>query len=196
VTRRWPTGPRRGPSGASRRDTHEAVELRDGGKRYLGKGVRPRHRRRQRRNLHGPVREMDAEAEAKDRRRDAHRLDGRRTGPTRRQCILAVVQSPRPPPPPIAHTYRYVGGLAARLCPLRLRTLSRRRARDNPLDFQNYDHAGWARRPLRSAAHGRGDFSHPWRPRSNRGSRTLVNGGDEGGFRPPDIPTAEAGSTS
>jgi enolase len=103
------------PSGAST-GAHEAVELRDGGERYLGKGVEG-GRCRQWRDLRGHRRHG---GRGPDPYRPHHDRARRHANKSRlgANAILGVsLASPRPPPkPPNLPLYRYVGGAAARMC--------------------------------------------------------------------------------
>src|SRR5438445_747723 len=127
------------PSGAST-GTHEAVELRDGGKRYLGKGVR-----RAVDAINGEIFDavggMDAEAQAKiDETLIA--LDGTpNKGRMGANAILGVslavakaaaIAGAQP-------LYRYVGGVSARLLPVPMMNIVDGGVHaDNPIDFQEF----------------------------------------------------------
>src|SRR5438876_2113871 len=127
------------PSGAST-GTHEAVELRDGGKRYLGKGVR-----RAVDAINGEIFDavggMDAEAQAKiDETLIA--LDGTpnkaRLGAN---AILGVSLAVAKAAADAAHLplYRYVGGTSARLLPVPMMNIVNGGVHaDNPIDFQEF----------------------------------------------------------
>src|SRR5499426_798227 len=127
------------PSGAST-GTHEAVELRDGGKRYLGKGVRQAVDA-----INGEIFDavggMDAEAQAKiDETLIA--LDGTpNKGRLGANAVLgvslavakaaAIAQN--------APLYRYVGGTSARLLPVPMMNILNGGVHaDNPIDFQEF----------------------------------------------------------
>jgi enolase len=127
------------PSGAST-GAHEAVELRDGGARYLGKGVRKAVDA-----VNGEIFDaiggMDAEAQAKiDETLIA--LDGTpNKGRLGANAILGVslatakaAAAARGLP-----LYRYVGGTAARLLPVPMMNIINGGVHaDNPIDFQEF----------------------------------------------------------
>ena len=126
------------PSGASTR-ANEAVELRDGNKRYLGKGVRKAVDAITG-EIFDAVGGMDAETQGKidetlialdgteqepaRRQRRARRLARGRQGGRRRQGL------------PL---YRYVGGTSARLLPVPMMNIVNGGVHaDNPIDFQEF----------------------------------------------------------
>src|SRR5437773_12406759 len=127
------------PSGAST-GTHEAVELRDGGKRYLGKGVR-KAIDAVNGEIFDAVGGMDAEAQAKiDETLIA--LDGTpnksRLGANAILGVsLAVAKAAA-----AAHNaplYRYVGGTSARVLPVPMMNIVNGGVHaDNPIDFQEF----------------------------------------------------------
>src|SRR3977135_3538478 len=127
------------PSGAST-GAHEAVELRDGGKRYLGKGVR-KAVDAVNGEIFDAVGGMDAEAQVKiDETLIA--LDGTANkGRLGANSILGVSlaaakaggASHRAP------LYRYVGGVSARLLPVPMMNILNGGVHaDNPIDFQEF----------------------------------------------------------
>ena len=127
------------PSGAST-GAHEAVELRDGGERYLGKGVRKAVDA-----VNGEIFDaiggMDAETQVKiDEALIA--LDGTpNKGRLGANAILGVslatakaAAAARAVP-----LYRYVGGTAARLLPVPMMNIINGGVHaDNPIDFQEF----------------------------------------------------------
>src|SRR5215468_2346995 len=127
------------PSGAST-GTHEAVELRDGGKRYLGKGVRQAIDA-----INGEIFDavggMDAEAQAKIDETlialDGTPNKGRLGANAVLGVSLAVAKAAA-----AAHQaplYRYVGGTAARLLPVPMMNILNGGVHaDNPIDFQEF----------------------------------------------------------
>src|SRR5213595_818205 len=127
------------PSGAST-GTHEAVELRDGGKRYLGKGV-GKAVAAVNGEIFDAVGGMDAEAQAKiDETLIA--LDGTANkGRLGANAILGVslavakaAAAARGLP-----LYRYVGGTTARLLPVPMMNIINGGVHaDNPIDFQEF----------------------------------------------------------
>jgi enolase len=179
------------PSGAST-GAHEAVELRDGGKRYLGKGVR-KAIDAVNGEIFDAVGGMDAEAQAKiDETLIA--LDGTpNKGRLGANAVLgvslavakaaAIAQN--------APLYRYVGGTSARLLPVPMMNILNGGAHaDNPIDFQEF-----MIMPVGAASFAEGlrmgveVFQTLKKALKDAGHNTNV--GDEGGFA-PDLPSAEA----
>src|SRR5262245_2584281 len=179
------------PSGAST-GAHEAVELRDGGKRYLGKGVR-KAVDAVNREIFDAVGGMDAEAQAKiDETLIA--LDGTpNKGRLGANAVLgvslavakaaAIAQN--------APLYRYVGGTSARLLPVPMMNILNGGVHaDNPIDFQEF-----MIMPVGAPTFAEGlrmgveVFQTLKKALKDAGHNTNV--GDEGGFA-PDLPTAEA----
>jgi len=179
------------PSGAST-GAHEAVELRDGGKRYLGKGVRTAVDA-----VNGEIFDalsgMDAEAQIKiDETMIA--LDGTSNkGRLGANAILGVSLAVAKAAA-IANQlplYRYVGGTSARLLPVPMMNIVNGGVHaDNPIDFQEFMIV-----PLGAASFAEGlragaEIFHTLRAAlKSAGHNTNV--GDEGGFA-PNLPTAEA----
>ena len=127
------------PSGAST-GAHEAVELRDGGKRYFGKGVRKAVDA-----VNGEIFDaiggMDAEAQAKiDETLVA--LDGTpNKGRLGANAILGVSLAVAKAAAAAQRTplYRYVGGTSARLLPVPMMNIINGGVHaDNPIDFQEF----------------------------------------------------------
>ena len=127
------------PSGAST-GAHEAVELRDGGKRYLGKGVRKAVDA-----INGEIFDavggMDAEAQTKiDETLIA--LDGTANKSRLGANAILGVSLAAAKAAAAAHQaplYRYVGGTAARLLPVPMMNILNGGAHaDNPIDFQEF----------------------------------------------------------
>jgi len=179
------------PSGAST-GAHEAVELRDGGKRYLGKGVR-KAVDAVNGEIFDAVGGMDAEAQAKiDETLIA--LDGTpNKGRLGANAVLgvslavakaaAIAQN--------APLYRYVGGTSARLLPVPMMNILNGGVHaDNPIDFQEF-----MIMPVGAPTFAEGlrmgveVFQTLKKALKDAGHNTNV--GDEGGFA-PDLPTAEA----
>src|SRR5262247_2908169 len=179
------------PSGAST-GAHEAVELRDGGKRYLGKGVR-KAVDAVNGEIFDAVGGMDAEAQAKiDETLIA--LDGTpNKGRLGANAILGVSLA-------VAKAaaaanglplYRYVGGVAARLLPVPMMNIVNGGAHaDNPIDFQEFMvmpvGAPSFAEGLRAGAE---IFQTLKKALKDAGHNTNV--GDEGGFA-PNLPSADA----
>ncbi len=127
------------PSGAST-GAHEAVELRDGGKRYLGKGVR-KAVDAVTGEIFDAVGGMDAEAQAKiDETLIA--LDGTpNKGRLGANAILGVSLAVAKAAAAAKglQLYRYVGGTSARLLPVPMMNIVNGGVHaDNPIDFQEF----------------------------------------------------------
>src|SRR5437879_5998709 len=179
------------PSGAST-GAHEAVELRDGGKRYLGKGVR-KAVDAVTGEIFDAVGGMDAEAQAKiDETLIA--LDGtpnlRRLGAN---AVLGVSLAAAKAAADARQTplYRYVGGTAARLLPVPMMNIVNGGVHaDNPIDFQEF-----MIMPIGAASFAEGlrvgveVFQTLKSALKSAGHNTNV--GDEGGFA-PNLPSADA----
>jgi enolase len=179
------------PSGAST-GAHEAVELRDGGKRYLGKGVR-KAIDAVNGEIFDAVGGMDAEAQVKiDETLIA--LDGTpNKGRLGANAVLgvslavakaaAIAQN--------APLYRYVGGTSARLLPVPMMNILNGGVHaDNPIDFQEF-----MIMPVGAPSFAEGlrmgveVFQTLKKALKDAGHNTNV--GDEGGFA-PDLPSADA----
>src|ERR1700674_83270 len=179
------------PSGAST-GTHEAVELRDGGERYLGKGVRNAVEA-----VNGEIFDaisgMDAEAQVKiDQTMIA--LDGTpNKGRLGANAILGVslavaraaAAAKREP------LYRYVGGAAARLLPVPMMNIINGGVHaDNPIDFQEFMIVPLGAPSFAEALRAGVEIFHTLRAAlKSAGHNTNV--GDDGGFA-PNLPSAEA----
>src|SRR5262245_45135340 len=127
------------PSGAST-GAHEAVELRDGGKRYLGKGVR-RAVEAVNGEIFDAIGGMDAEAQAKidetlialDGTPNKSRLGANAIlGVSLAVAKAAAIAGGEP-------LYRYVGGVSARVLPVPMMNIVNGGVHaDNPIDFQEF----------------------------------------------------------
>ena len=172
------------PSGAST-GAHEAVELRDGGSRYLGKGVQ-----RAVTAVNGALRDaicgMDAEAQiALDKA--MIELDGSANkGNLGANAILGVslataraaAQSSGLP------LYRYVGGANARLLPVPMMNIINGGAHaDNPIDFQEFMIMPVGAESFGNAVRMGSEVFHTLRKELAAGGHN-TNVGDEGGFAP------------
>jgi enolase 1/2/3 len=179
------------PSGAST-GTHEAVELRDGGERYLGKGV---HNAVEAVNgeIFDAVSGLDAEAQVKiDETMIA--LDGTpNKGRLGANAILGVslavakaAAAAKKEP-----LYRYVGGATARLLPVPMMNIINGGAHaDNPIDFQEFMIVPLGAASFAEALRAGVEIFHTLRTAlKSAGHNTNV--GDEGGFA-PNLPSAEA----
>jgi len=179
------------PSGAST-GTHEAVELRDGGKRYLGKGVR-----RAVDAINGEIFDavggMDAEAQVKiDETLIA--LDGTpNKGRLGANAILGVSLAVAKAAAAAHHAplYRYVGGTAARLLPVPMMNILNGGVHaDNPIDFQEFMIMPVGAASFSEALRTGSEIFHTLRAALKQAGHD-TNVGDEGGFA-PDLPSAEA----
>ncbi len=172
------------PSGAST-GAHEAVELRDGGSRYLGKGVQ-----RAVAAVNGTLRDnicgMDAEGQiALDKAMIA--LDGTANkGTLGANAILGVslaaaraaAQSSGLP------LYRYVGGANARLLPVPMMNIINGGSHaDNPIDFQEFMIMPVGAASFSDAVRIGSEVFHTLKKELAAGGHN-TNVGDEGGFAP------------
>jgi enolase len=179
------------PSGAST-GTHEAVELRDGGQRYLGKGVRKAVEA-----VNGEIFDaiggMDAEAQAKiDETLIA--LDGTpNKGRLGANAILGVslaiakaAAAARDVP-----LYRYVGGTSARLLPVPMMNILNGGVHaDNPIDFQEFMIMPVGATSFAEGLRAGSEIFHTLRAALKAAGQN-TNVGDEGGFA-PNLPSADA----
>jgi enolase len=179
------------PSGAST-GKHEAVELRDGGNRYLGKGVRTAVDA-----VNGEIFDavggMDAEAQVKiDETLIA--LDGTpNKGRLGANAILGVSLAVSKAAA-VAHRaplYRYVGGASARLLPvLIVNVLNGGVHADNPIDFQEFMIMPVGATSFAEGLRMGSEIFHTLRAALKQAGHD-TNVGDEGGFA-PDLPSADA----
>jgi enolase len=179
------------PSGAST-GTHEAVELRDGGNRYLGKGVRNAVAA-----VNGEIFEaiggMDAGQQVKIDETlialDGTPNKGRLGANAVLGVSLAVAKSAAAAQK--SPLYRYVGGAAARLLPIPMMNILNGGVHaDNPIDFQEF-----MVMPVGAASFAEGlrigsEIFHTLRAALKAAGHN-TNVGDEGGFA-PDLPAADA----
>jgi enolase len=179
------------PSGAST-GTHEAVELRDGGKRYLGKGGGKAVDA-----INGEIFDaiggIDAEAQAKidetlialDGTPNKSRLGANAILGVSLAVAKAAAAARRAP------LYRYVGGTSARLLPVPMMNILNGGVHaDNPLDFQEF-----MIMPVGAPSFAEGlrigaEIFHTLRAALKQAGQD-TNVGDEGGFA-PDLPSADA----
>jgi enolase 1/2/3 len=179
------------PSGAST-GAHEAVELRDGGKRYFGKGVR-KAVDAVNGEIFDAVGGMDAEAQPKiDETLIA--LDGTpNKGRLGANAVLGVslAVAKAAAAAQNAPLYRYVGGTSARLLPVPMMNIINGGVHaDNPIDFQEF-----MIMPVGAASFAEGlrmgveVFQTLKKALKDAGHNTNV--GDEGGFA-PNLPSADA----
>ena len=179
------------PSGAST-GTHEAVELRDGGARYLGKGVRNAVEA-----VNGEIFDalsgMDAEAQVKiDEIMIA--LDGTpNKGRLGANAILGVSLAVAKAAAAANNLplYRYVGGTAARLLPVPMMNIINGGVHaDNPIDFQEFMIVPLGATSFAEALRAGSEIFHTLRAALKAAGHN-TNVGDEGGFA-PNLPSAEA----
>jgi enolase len=179
------------PSGAST-GKHEAVELRDGGSRYLGKGVR-KAIESVNREIFDAIGGMDAEAQVKiDETLIA--LDGTpnkaRLGANAILGVSLAVAKAAAAARELP-LYRYVGGTSARLLPVPMMNILNGGVHaDNPIDFQEF-----MIMPAGAASFSEGlrmgsEIFHTLRAALKQAGHN-TNVGDEGGFA-PDLPSAAA----
>ncbi len=179
------------PSGAST-GAHEAVELRDGGKRYLGKGVRKAIDA-----INGEIFDaiggMDAEAQVKiDETLIA--LDGTpNKGRFGANAILGVSLASAKAAALAQETplYRYVGGVGARLLPVPMMNIVNGGVHaDNPIDFQEFMIMPVGATSFADAVRMGSEIFHTLRAALKQAGHN-TNVGDEGGFA-PNLPSASA----
>jgi enolase len=179
------------PSGAST-GTHEAVELRDGGERYLGKGVRNAVEA-----VNGEIFDaisgMDAEAQVKidqtmialDGTPNKGRLGANAMLGVSLAVAKAAAAAKREP------LYRYVGGAAARLLPVPMMNIINGGVHaDNPIDFQEFMIVPVGAPSFAEALRAGTEIFHTLRTALKSAGHNS-NVGDEGGFA-PNLPSAEA----
>ena len=180
------------PSGAST-GAHEAHELRDGGKRYGGKGVR-----RAVEAVNGEIRNALTGFDASDQRgldRRLCELDGtdnkKRLGANAilGVSLAAAKAAARDHDQPL---YRYLGGEAATLLPVPMMNILNGGAHaDNPIDFQEFMIAPVGAPNFAEALRMGAEVFHALKTAlKTAGHNTAV--GDEGGFAPNLASTRQA----
>jgi enolase len=179
------------PSGAST-GAHEAVELRDGDNRYLGKGVR-RAVDAVNGEIFDAIGGMDAEAQAKideamialDGTPNKSRLGANAIlGVSLASAKAAAAASGLP-------LYRYVGGAAARMLPVPMMNIVNGGVHaDNPIDFQEFMIMPVGAPSFAEALRMGSEVFHTLRAALKKAGHN-TNVGDEGGFA-PNLPSAEA----
>ena len=179
------------PSGAST-GTHEAVELRDGGKRYLGKGVR-KALDAVNGEIFDAIGGMDAEAQVKidetlialDGTANKARLGANAILGVSLASAKAAAASLQAP------LYRYVGGVAARLLPVPMMNILNGGVHaDNPIDFQEFMIMPVGASSFAEALRIGSEIFHTLRGALKEAGHN-TNVGDEGGFA-PNLPSADA----
>ncbi|MBO6719629.1 MAG: phosphopyruvate hydratase [Rhizobiaceae bacterium] len=179
------------PSGAST-GAHEAVELRDGGKRYLGKGVAQAVDA-----VNGELFEAIGGMEAENQIHIDNtmiELDGtpnkKRLGAN---AILGVSLAVAKAAAEAAALplYRYVGGASAHVLPVPMMNIINGGAHaDNPIDFQEFMIMPHGAESFREALRWGAEIFHTLKKRlKDAGHNTNV--GDEGGFA-PNLKSAQA----
>jgi enolase len=179
------------PSGAST-GAHEAVELRDGGPRYLGKGVE-----RAVDAVNGEIFEAVGGMEAENQRhidRTMIDLDGTpNKGRLGANAILGVSLAVAKAAAEAAGLplYRYVGGTAAHVLPVPMMNILNGGVHaDNPIDFQEFMILPIGAPTLRDAVRTGSEIFHTLKKKlKDAGHNTNV--GDEGGFA-PNLKSAQA----
>ncbi len=172
------------PSGAST-GAHEAVELRDGGKRYLGKGVEKAVEA-----VNGEIFEAIGGMDAEDQLHiDATMIELDGTANKSRlgaNAILGVSLAVAKAAAEASNLplFRYVGGPNARLLPVPMMNIINGGAHaDNPIDFQEFMIMPVGADSLRDAVRMGAEVFHVLKKElSAKGHNTNV--GDEGGFAP------------
>jgi len=172
------------PSGAST-GAHEAVELRDGGKRYLGKGVEKAVAA-----VNGEIFDAIGGMDAEDQiaiDQAMIELDGTpnksRIGAN---AILGVSLAAAKAAADAAGLplYRYVGGAGSRLLPVPMMNIINGGAHaDNPIDFQEFMILPVGAENLRDAVRIGSEVFHTLKKELSAGGYN-TNVGDEGGFAP------------
>jgi enolase len=179
------------PSGAST-GAHEAIELRDGGERYLGKGVRNAVDA-----VNGEIFDalsgMDAEAQVKideimialDGTPNKARLGANAILGVSLAVAKAAAAANKLP------LYRYVGGTSARLLPVPMMNIVNGGVHaDNPIDFQEFMIVPLGMASFAEALRAGSEIFHTLRAALKAAGHN-TNVGDEGGFA-PNLPSAEA----
>ena len=179
------------PSGAST-GAHEAVELRDGGARYLGKGVE-----RAVESVNGEIFEaiggMDAENQLHI---DQTMIDLDGTPNKKRLGANAILGVSLAVAKAAAESsglplYRYVGGANARLLPVPMMNIINGGAHaDNPIDFQEFMVMPVGAPTLREAVRWGSEIFHTLK-KGLKDAGHNTNVGDEGGFA-PNLKSAQA----
>jgi enolase len=172
------------PSGAST-GAHEAVELRDGGERYLGKGVL-----RAVEAVNGEIFEAVGGMEAEEQihiDRTMIELDGTpNKGRLGANAILGVSLAVAKAAAEAAGLplYRYVGGASAHVLPVPMMNIINGGAHaDNPIDFQEFMILPVGAPTLREAVRIGSEVFHTLR-KGLKDAGHNTNVGDEGGFAP------------
>ncbi|MCA0424333.1 MAG: phosphopyruvate hydratase [Proteobacteria bacterium] len=179
------------PSGAST-GAHEAVELRDGGKRYMGKGVQ-RAVEHVNSEINDALTGMDAEDQVGI---DQVLLDLDGTPNKKKLGANAILGVSLAVAKAAADArglplYRYVGGAAARVLPVPMMNIVNGGAHaDNPIDFQEFMILPAGAESFSEALRWGAEVFHTLKGALKKAGHN-TNVGDEGGFA-PNLPSAEA----
>ncbi len=172
------------PSGAST-GAHEAVEKRDGGDRYLGKGVLSAVDA-----VNGEIYDALQGMEAEGQRRIDNTLlmlDGTKNkSRLGANAILGVSLAVAKAASQAADTplYRYIGGVNARVLPVPMMNIVNGGAHaDNPIDFQEFMISPLGAPTLAEAVRWGSEVFHTLKKLLKEGGHN-TNVGDEGGFAP------------
>ncbi len=179
------------PSGAST-GAHEAVELRDGGQRYLGKGV-TKAVDAVMTTIHDAIVGAEAEDQAAidetmielDGTPNKSRLGANAILGVSLAVAKAAAEARGLP------LYRYVGGAAARVLPVPMMNIVNGGAHaDNPIDFQEFMIMPTGAESFSEGLRMGAEVFHTLKGLLKKGGHN-TNVGDEGGFA-PNLPSAEA----
>jgi enolase len=172
------------PSGAST-GAHEAVELRDGGKRYLGKGVQ-KAVDAVNGEIFDAVGGMDAESQ---RHIDEVMIELDGTPNKARLGANAILGVSLATAKAAAESsgmdlYRYVGGANAHVLPVpMMNIINGGMHADNPIDFQEFMVVPFGADSLKEAVRMGSEIFHTLKKRLKEAGHN-TNVGDEGGFAP------------
>ncbi|MDQ0468415.1 phosphopyruvate hydratase [Labrys wisconsinensis] len=179
------------PSGAST-GAHEAVELRDGGKRYLGKGVE-KAVQAVNGEIYDAIGGLDAEDQVQidqtmidlDGTPNKSRLGANAILGVSLAVAKAAAQSSGLP------LWKYVGGPAARLLPVPMMNIVNGGVHaDNPIDFQEFMVLPVGATSFAEALRTGAEIFHTLK-KALKDAGHNTNVGDEGGFA-PNLPSAKA----
>ncbi|MEL6751268.1 MAG: phosphopyruvate hydratase, partial [Pseudomonadota bacterium] len=172
------------PSGAST-GAHEAVELRDGGDRYVGKGVTKAVEA-----VNGPICDAVCDLDARDQRaldQAMRELDGTENkskfganailGVSLATAKAAAASSDLP-------LFRYLGGTSAHVLPVpMMNIINGGEHADNPIDFQEFMVMPTGAATFSEALRCGAEIFHALKKRLKEAGHN-TNVGDEGGFAP------------
>jgi enolase len=179
------------PSGAST-GAHEAHELRDGGPRYGGKGVRKAVEA-----VNGEIRKALQGHEAEDQRaidqllRDLDGTDNKKRLGANAMLGVSLATAKAAAAAHDSPLYRYLGGPEATLLPVPMMNILNGGVHaDNPIDFQEFMIAPVGATSLAEAVRMGAEIFHALK-HALKGAGHNTNVGDEGGFA-PNLPSARA----